>query len=183
MPAVTDELRAIRERIVLDHFADEVRQDWDSTLSTFPHPRYELIPMGIVHDGGDEVRGYYHDTRVAFPDQHHEMIQLRHSDDAVICEFWLIGTHDGPFGSIPPTHNTFRVRMTAYFIFDGETLVCERIYFDQLTMLRQLIGGMNFKKPSTWWYMVKALRAIPASLGTRDAPKDDAHRMWEPRGS
>ena len=59
-------------------------------LSTFPHPRYELIPTGVVHDGDAEVRQYYRDTRVAFPDQRHEMIALRHSDDAVICEFYLL---------------------------------------------------------------------------------------------
>ena len=73
-------LRA-REKLVLDHFHDEVRQDWDATLSTFPHPLYELIPLLRVHDGDAEVRGYYHDTRVAFPDQDHEIIDLRHSHD------------------------------------------------------------------------------------------------------
>lgn len=36
-----DVLRA-REKLVLDHFNDEVSQDWDATLSTFPHPHYEL---------------------------------------------------------------------------------------------------------------------------------------------
>lgn len=29
---------AARQRLVLDHFHDEVRQDWDDVLSTFPHP-------------------------------------------------------------------------------------------------------------------------------------------------
>src|SRR5690349_7910394 len=61
-----DVLRA-REKVVLDHFADEVAQDWDATLSTFPHPHYELVAQMTVHDGDGEVREYYHDTRVAFP--------------------------------------------------------------------------------------------------------------------
>ncbi|MCP2321599.1 hypothetical protein HDA40_000106 [Hamadaea flava] len=87
--------RAVREKTVLDHFRDEVRQEWDDVLSTFPHPRYELVPTMTVHDGDTAVRGYYHDTRVAFPDQHHEIIALRHADDAVIVEFWLMGTHQG----------------------------------------------------------------------------------------
>lgn len=39
-----------------------------------------------VHDGDTAVRGYYHDSRVAFPDQGHEIIALRHSDDAVTVE-------------------------------------------------------------------------------------------------
>ena len=28
--------------------------------------------------------------------------------------------------------------MCAHFVFDGDELVCERVYFDQLTVMRQL---------------------------------------------
>ena len=135
-------LQARRERLVLDHFADETRQDFDAVLGTFPHPHYELIPSGEVHDGTADVRQYYAETRRAFPDQRHEIIQLRHADDSVIVEFWLLGTHLGPLKGIPPTGNTFRCRMNAFFIFEGEQLVCERVYFDTLTMLRQLLVGV-----------------------------------------
>lgn len=34
-----ESVRAERERLVLDHFHDEVEQDWDAVLATFPHPR------------------------------------------------------------------------------------------------------------------------------------------------
>lgn len=138
---LTPDLKARRERLVLDHFADETRQDFDAVLATFPHPHYELVPSGEVHDGIDTVRQYYLDSRLAFPDQRHEIIQLRHTDDAVIVEFWLLGTHRGPLRGLPPTGNAFRCRMIALFIFEGERLVCERVYFDTLTMLRQLLAG------------------------------------------
>ncbi|CAN5461947.1 hypothetical protein BH10PSE18_BH10PSE18_11540 [soil metagenome] len=141
METKTD-LQARRERLVLDHFADETRQDFDAVLGTFPHPHYELIPSGEVHDGIADVRQYYADTRRAFPDQRHEIIQLRHAGDSVIVEFWLLGTHRGPLKGLPPTGNTFRCRMIALFIFDGEQLVCERVYFASLTMLRQLLVGV-----------------------------------------
>ncbi|MFN8150222.1 MAG: ester cyclase [Solirubrobacterales bacterium] len=158
---ISDEVRAKREKVVLDHFADEVAQDWDATLSTFPHPRYEIVPTQTVHDGDGAVRGYYHDTRVAFPDQHHEMIALRHSDDAVIVEFHLLGTHLGPFGPVPPTGSSFKVRMTAYFVFDeDEELCCERIYFDQTTFVRQLLGGIDKRSPSGLLTLAKALRGF-----------------------
>lgn len=140
MPLVS-QLRNLRETLVLNHFKDEVSQNFDSVLATFPHPRYEIIPTGEVYDGRGEVESYYAATRRAFPDQHHEMIALRHADDAVITEFWLLGTHLGPLQGIPPTGKAFRVRMTAYFIFEGEHLVCERIYFDVLSMLKQLLEG------------------------------------------
>ncbi|MBN8869489.1 MAG: ester cyclase [Solirubrobacterales bacterium] len=168
---LTEEVKASREKVVLDHFADEVAQDWDATLSTFPHPRYELIPTETVHDGDSAVRGYYHDTRVAFPDQRHEMIALRHSDDAVIVEFYLLGTHLGPLGPVPPTGGKFKVRMTAFFVFDeANELVTERVYFDQLTMMRQLLKAVNLKSPSGLVKMAKILRGF-AKLGKE--PKDE----------
>jgi hypothetical protein len=68
-PMIDDAMRARREALVLNHFADEVRQEFDQVLSTFPHPRYELIPTGVIHDGRDDVLRYYRDSRTAFPDQ------------------------------------------------------------------------------------------------------------------
>lgn len=158
-------LRA-REKVVLDHFHDEVVQDWDATLSTFPHPHYELIAMMRVHDGDSEVRDYYDDTRVAFPDQDHEIIAFRHSVDAVIVEFWLMGTHLGPLGKIAPTGARHRTRMNAYFIFDqDENLVTERIYFDQLTILKQLVGGVDKKSPGGVLKLLKILRGALSMSG------------------
>jgi len=164
-----DILRA-RERLVLNHFHDEVRQDWDATLATFPHPHYELIAQMLVHDGDAEVREYYHDTRIAFPDQDHEIIAFRHSTDAVIVEFWLTGTHRGPLGKIPPTGSAHRTRMTAYFVFDeDENLVTERIYFDQLTILKQLIGGLDKHDPRELLTLAQAIKgALSMSSGEPD---------------
>lgn len=173
LPTLPDtDVLAARQRLVLDHFHDEVVHQWDDVLSTFPHPHYELIPTMTVHDGDAEVRDYYHDTRVAFPDQDHEIIALRHSPDAVIVEFWLLGTHNGYLGSIPPTGNQFRVRVTAYFIFDdNERLVCERIYFDTLTMLKQLVGGLDMKKPANWLLAARCLRALLKMSAAQPDPR------------
>jgi steroid delta-isomerase-like uncharacterized protein len=157
----TDDVRARRERLVLDHFHDEVEQRWDDVLSTFPHPRYEIIPTQTVHDGAAAVRGYYEETRTAFPDQRHEMIALRHADDAVITEFYLLGTHRGPLGPVPATGGTFKVRMTAFFVFRGDDeLVCERIYFDQLSLLRQLLGAIDLKSPKGIILLLRVLRGF-----------------------
>ncbi|MFJ8057592.1 ester cyclase [Streptomyces sp. NPDC096142] len=166
-----DVLRA-REKLVLGHFHDEVAQDWDATLSTFPHPHYELIAQMTVHDGDDEVRGYYHDTRVAFPDQDHEIIAFRHSVDAVIVEFWLLGTHKGPLGRIPATGAVHRTRMTAYFVFDeNERLVTERIYFDQLTILKQLVAGIDKRSPRGLLKLARLVRGLLAMSGGAPDPR------------
>ncbi|BCL25483.1 ester cyclase [Streptomyces aurantiacus] len=164
-------LRA-RETLVLDHFRDEVAQDWDATLSTFPHPHYELIALMKVHDGDSDVRAYYDDTRVAFPDQHHEIIALRHSVDAVIVEFWLLGTHLGPLGKIPPTGAGHRTRMNAYFVFDeNENLVTERVYFDQLTILKQLLAGVDRRKPSGLLKLARVLKGVLSMAGGKPDPR------------
>ena len=121
-----------------EHMESENRHDFDTTIGTFAHPRYELIPTGDVFDGEQEVRAYFAESRTAFPDQCNEVIAMHHADDAVIVEFDLLGTHLGRLRALPPTGRSFRCRMTAYFLFDGERLVCERVYFDQLTIMRQL---------------------------------------------
>ena len=132
------ELRAHREAIVRRHMESENAHDFDTTIGTFGHPRYELIANGQVHDGEAAVREYFKTTRSAFPDQRNELLSLRHADDAVIVEFWLLGTHKGPLAGISPTGKSFKCQMTAFFIFVGPDLVCERVYFDSATILRQL---------------------------------------------
>ncbi|MEV7084467.1 ester cyclase [Streptomyces sp. NPDC093085] len=172
-------LRA-REKLVLDHFHDEVAQDWDATLATFPHPHYELIAQMTVHDGDSEVRTYYDDTRVAFPDQDHEIIAFRHAVDAVIVEFWLLGTHRGPLGGIPPTGSRHRTRMTAYFIFDEhENLVTERIYFDRLTILKQLVAGVDKRGPRG---LLKLARIVRGALGMAGSAPDPRLLRTTPPG-
>jgi steroid delta-isomerase-like uncharacterized protein len=135
---VTDSFRETRDRIVREHMESENRHEFDVTLATFKHPRYELIATDEVIDGGIDVARYYQETRAAFPDQRNEVIVLHHADDAVIVEFDLLGTHDGVFRGVPPTGRSFRCRMAAIFEFEGSALVCERVYFDSATILRQL---------------------------------------------
>lgn len=133
-----DDLRARREAIVREHMESENHHDFDTTIGTFSHPRYEIIATGDVYDGEAEVRAYFAETRAAFPDQRNELIALHHTDDGVIVEFDLLGTHRGTLRSLPPTGRAFRARVCAFFLFDDERIVCERVYFDQLSILRQL---------------------------------------------
>jgi steroid delta-isomerase-like uncharacterized protein len=138
--AMQDDLRQRREATVRRHMEAENVHDFETVMGTFAHPRYEIIATGQVHDGDAAVRQYFKDTRTAFPDQRNELIELRQSDDAVIVEFWLLGTHRSPLAGIAPTGKSFRVRMTALFLFegDGDGIVCERVYFDSASMLRQI---------------------------------------------
>jgi ketosteroid isomerase-like protein len=153
-PSSPEDLRAHRERLVRAHMADENTLSFDAVLATFPHPHYELVPNGRVYDGHAEVQGYYEASRRTFPDQRNELISLRHADDAVVVEFWLRGTHAG---GAAPSGRSFEVRMTAFFIFEGERLVCERVYFDALTIVRALLGEVRPWRPES---VLRALRVL-----------------------
>jgi steroid delta-isomerase-like uncharacterized protein len=133
-----DDIRAAREAVVREHMDSENRQDFEATMATFSHPRYELIATGEVHDGEAAVRAYYASSRSTFADQRNEVIALHHADDGVIVEFDLLGTHTGALAGMAPTGRAFRCRMAALFLFDGDRISCERVYFDSGTILRQL---------------------------------------------
>jgi len=135
---ISAELRAAREQVVRRHMEAENAHDYAAAIATFAHPRYEIIATDRIYDGLEEVQAYFRESRTAFPDQRNELIALHHADDAVIAEFWLLGTHKGPLMGIEPTGRSFRCRMVALFVFRDAGLICERVYFDSATILRQL---------------------------------------------
>jgi steroid delta-isomerase-like uncharacterized protein len=135
---VDAELRRKREELVIEHMETENRHEYEATIETFDHPRYELVGTGEVFDGPEEVARYFQETRTAFPDQRNELISLHHADDAVIVEANLYGTHEGSLRNLPPTGRKFEMRFCAVFVFEEDRLVCERVYFDSNTILRQL---------------------------------------------
>jgi ketosteroid isomerase-like protein len=131
-------LRARREATVRAHMEREIHHDWDAVIATFAHPRYELMATGAVHDGEAAVREYFRAGRAVVPDQRNEILSLRHAgDDAIVVEFWLLGTHTG---GPQPSNKLFRCRMIVLFLFapGGDKLVCERVYWDSATIARQL---------------------------------------------
>jgi steroid delta-isomerase-like uncharacterized protein len=137
-----DDLRDRRLAVVREHMESENVHQFDVTLGTFAHPRYELIATGEVYDGPEEVADYYRKSRATFPDQRNENAVLHASEDAVIAEFDLLGTHEGELRGVAGTGRSFRCRMCAIFEFESGTdrIVCERVYFDQMTIAQQLFG-------------------------------------------
>ena len=136
--AVTDRqtLRERREAIVLEHVAAENRHDVEATIATFDRRRYEV--NGEPSEGEAAVRELLQGLMTGFPDFHAETEKLHHADDAVIGEARITGTHNGPFAGIPPTGKRIDVPMAAIFEFDGDRLLCEKVYWDIATILRQI---------------------------------------------
>jgi len=91
MATAANTLRDRREAVVRTHMESENRHEFDVTLGTFAHPRYELIATGEVYDGVEEVMRYYAASRAAFPDQRNEVRAVRHADDAGRRRVRLVG--------------------------------------------------------------------------------------------
>jgi steroid delta-isomerase-like uncharacterized protein len=137
-----DELRRRRLAVLEEHFASEVDQRFDDTLSTFNgHPRYEIMATGQIYDGDDEVLAYHRRQRTAFPDQRHENVRYHFAVDSVVTEFDLLGTNLGEFYGMAPTGQSFRVPVIAVFFFDGDRITNERVYLDSASLLTQIGRG------------------------------------------
>src|SRR6266542_831984 len=92
----------------------------------------------VIEHMESENRHEYDATIATFDHPRNELIALHHADDAVIVEANLYGTHEGSFRGLPATGRAFEMRFCAVFVFDEDRLVCERVYFDSNTVLRQL---------------------------------------------
>lgn len=121
-----------------DHVAAEARGDWAAALQTFHHPRYEIVATGEAHDGAAQVSRFYAESAGAFPDLSFETTRLHHADDAVLGEVVFVGTQLGTWRGLPPTGRAVRYAMLNVFVFEEDRLVCERMYFDLATPMRQL---------------------------------------------
>jgi steroid delta-isomerase-like uncharacterized protein len=131
-------LREARQAILDAHSDAETAHDLDALIATFHHPRYEIVPTGEVFDGEEAVRRYHGANFAGIPDFKVEPIAAHHGDDAVAEEAWVSGTHLATYNGLPPTGRFVRIRVCGIFVFEEDRLVCERVYYDLLTVLRGL---------------------------------------------
>lgn len=118
--------RAVRRALVtLEHMNSENTQEWDRTIKTFSHARYEL-PDGRVVDGHDDVMAYWLEGRAAIPDQRNQLISLEICEDGqVLLHFYLRGTPQG-------AEEGFELKIWAVFDFDdADLMINERVYFNR----------------------------------------------------
>lgn len=137
-----------RVAIVDEHLRAENRRDLDAVMATFgPQARYEDEPWGDRRSGHDQVREYYAELLTALPDL---TIDVRHrhvSEEAIVLEVEIRGTHLGAWRGLPATGRSVKVPLCGVFTFsDDNRLAGERIYYDRALILRQL--GV-FREPTT----------------------------------
>ena len=77
----------------------------------------------------------------SFPDFHVELLKLYHSDDAVIIEVDMSGTHTGAaWAGIAPTGRKMKVPLLAICVFEADRMICEKIYYDMATLKQKQNG-------------------------------------------
>jgi steroid delta-isomerase-like uncharacterized protein len=162
MAILGESLKERREELVRVHVDAENAADFEGALSTFAHPRYEYVATDEVYDGAEEVMAHWEELHRAFPDQLIEVLDIHSADDAVLIEAIARGTHTGPLRGLPPTGKRFEQPFLGIFVFQGEDLVCERVYYDTATVLQQL--GIA-RAPDSVTGRVETLASHPLTIG------------------
>ncbi|HWO69850.1 MAG TPA: ester cyclase [Actinomycetota bacterium] len=149
-------LREARIARVEEHIRAENGHDLDGVMATYAgSPRYEDEPYGERHDGAGQVRRYYERLLTAVPDLRIEVSRRHATEEAVILECVISGTHLGEWRGLPATGRSLRFPLCAVYTFDGDRLAGERIYYDRATVLRQV--GMFHEPDTTLGRIVSAL--------------------------
>ena len=136
-------LREKREAVVLEHVQSENRHDVAASVATFHTPCYRVMPMGIVHDGGQAVSELLSGIFKGFPDFTVDIDKKYHSENAVILEVRMKGTHLGDWAGLKATGRPVEVPVACIFEFDEDRLTCEKVYFDMATLVNQSTGTAN----------------------------------------
>ena len=134
------------ERLWEEHLAGEFTiKDVEATLATMVEDAtVDHIP---VHSGGrgkDALRAFYRDIFIpSWPDDlEQSTINRVVGDGQIVDEIRTTFTHDRPMEwflpGVPPTHRRVEIDIVAVVQFRGDKIACERIYWDQATVLRQV---------------------------------------------
>lgn len=173
---------ARRLRQVEEHVRFENAHDLDGLMSTFGAAGfYDDAPWSERHEGLDGVRSYYETMLRAAPDFHVEVKHRHVADDCIVLEVQLTGTHLGSWRGLPGTGRRFDFPLCAVYTFDEQDrLAGERIYYDRITVLRQLgvLSEPTSLKGRLGALLLHPVNVIPALLGIRrkaDGASSTAH--------
>jgi SnoaL-like domain len=124
---VSTALQRAREELVLRHVSAENARDLETAMATFAHPRYEIIPTGMVFDGVEAVRAMLQQQWADLPLLQYSAEALYHGEDGLVVETRT---------SAPGT--PIDMLSINLFGFRGADLILERCYFDRMLLAAQL---------------------------------------------
>jgi steroid delta-isomerase-like uncharacterized protein len=159
-----------RLAIVEKHVQQENQHDLDGVMATFgENAEYHDEPWSEHHEGRDGVRAYYEGLLHALPDLHIDVQQRHVTDEHVILEVVISGTHIGAWRGLPGTGRHVEFPLCAVYAFDDQgKLAWERIYYDRATVLQQL--GI-FRNPDSGLGRVLTPLAHPVTIARALARK------------
>ncbi len=152
-----------RIAVVERHVRLENEHDLEGVLLTFgDSARYDDEPWDEHYKGQNGVRLFYEQLMKALPDLEIE-VQHRHvTDDAILLEVMIRGTHLGPWRGLPATGRRVEFPLCGVYTFDADDrLAGERIYYDRGTVLRQL--GV-FHEPQSTLGKLSILATHPTTI-------------------
>lgn len=129
-----------RRRTVAENLEFANAHDVDRVLSTFAANGHLEVEAGDErHPGVEAIRGYYENLFQAVPDVTIEARAQHETEEAIIVEGWLRGTHSGNFGGLPGTERRVACPLCIVFRFDeAGKLAQTRIYYDRATLMQQI---------------------------------------------
>src|SRR4051812_26762516 len=119
--------------VVEQHVAFENAHDLEGVLSTFGNTaHYDDEAWSEHYQGSGGVRQFYEQLMKALPDIKIE-IQNRHvTDDAIVLEVMIRGTHLGSWRGLPATGRRVDLPLCGIYTFDSDDrLSGEKIYYDR----------------------------------------------------
>src|SRR5215470_20354240 len=131
--------KSARIALVQQHVRLENEHHLEGVMSTFgEHANYQDEAWGDSYPGRDGVRSYYEQLMTALPDLEIQVQQQHVTDDHVLLEVLICGTHLGPWRGLPATGRRVEVPLCGVYTFDdNDRLAGERIYYDRGSVLRQ----------------------------------------------
>ena len=154
---------ALRIAVVEEHVRSENRHDLEAVMATFgASARYDDEPWADHRNGLDGVRSYYTELMRALPDLVIDVLRRHVSEDGIVLEVAIRGTHLGAWRGLPATGRRVDFPLCGVYTFDADDrLAGERIYYDRATVLRQL--GV-FREPSTAFGRVMTALTHPLTI-------------------
>jgi steroid delta-isomerase-like uncharacterized protein len=159
-----------RIAVVEQHIRLENEHDLEGVLRTFgDSARYDDEPWGEHYTGRNGVREFYEQLMKALPDLEIE-VQRRHvTDEAILVEVMIRGTHLGGWRGLPATGRRVEFPLCGVYTFDADDrLAGEKIYYDRGTVLRQL--GV-FHEPQSLLGQISILATHPTTIARAFARK------------
>lgn len=98
---------------------------------------HDAAPEGVIH-GREALEAFVHEFHSAFPDFHIAVDDWISSDEVVMKEWTMTGTHEGEFNGISPTGREIEsTGMAKVLIADGRVEE-DRLYYNPQLLVEQL---------------------------------------------